>query len=235
MKPYFQTEAVTLYHGDCLHILPSLGGIDAVISDPPYGMNWDTDSTRFSGGQSAKIGRCSARGEGRSDYGPVLNDDSPFDPSPWINFDRVVLFGSNHFSQKLPVGTTLVWLKRHPELYGTFLSDAEIAWMKGGHGVYCYYKQFPPPSRMAECGGNTGNSEGIHPNQKPVGVMAWCMEMAKIPSGETVLDPYVGSGTTAIACIRTKRRFVGVEIDEAYCETAAKRIERELAQGVFAF
>jgi DNA modification methylase len=74
--------------------------------------------------------------------------------------------------------------------------------------------------------------EHYHPTQKPTTIMAWCMEQAKIPQGATVCDPYMGSGTTAIACIRTGRKFIGVEKDKRHFETACERIRRELAQGV---
>lgn len=71
----------------------------------------------------------------------------------------------------------------------------------------------------------------IHPTQKPVELMAWCMEQAKVPEGALVLDSYMGSGTTGIACIRTGRRFVGIEKDPTHYATALKRITDELAQG----
>ena len=210
-------DGVTVALGDCLKI--ALPEADAVISDPPYGMDWDTDSKRFSAGTIQ-------RGTGRDDWGRIANDAGPFDPEPWLRFPRVVLWGQNHFAQRLPVGTTLVWEKKEPHLWGTFLSDAEVAWMKGGHGVYLYRENFPPPSRQAEAGGQCA-----HPNQKPVRLMAWCMDRAKVPEGALVLDPYMGSGTTGIAAIRSGRRFFGVEIDRRHFETACERLTRELAQG----
>ena len=222
---------VTLYHADCLDVLPLEA--DAVISDPPYGMDWNTDSTRFSGGQSENIRR-KPRGEGRGrqsqygDYGPVGGDCEPFDPAPWIEYPRCVLFGANHYAQRLPVGTTLVWLKKDQHLWGTFLSDAELAWMKGGHGVYAYLKSFPPPVRAVDAGGNPCRPVGIHPTQKPVSLMAWCMDRAKVPRGATVLDPYMGSGTTGIACLRTGRNFIGIERDAAHYKTACDRLAHEL-------
>ena len=214
-------EGVTLILGDCLAHLPIEA--DAVISDPPYGMDWNTDSTRFTGGQHK-------RGEGREDWGDIAHDAEPFDPSPWLEYPRCVLWGANHYAARLPVGTTLVWLKKADHLFGTFLSDAELGWMKGGHGVYAYRKQFPPPSRMAENAGRVA-----HPTQKPIGLMAWAMERAKVPQGATVLDPYMGSGTTAIACIRTGRKFIGIESDPVHFATAEQRIRRELEAGTFDF
>jgi site-specific DNA-methyltransferase (adenine-specific) len=207
---------VTLYHGDCREIAPMLKGVDAVISDPPYGMDWNPETTRFSGGNNP-----GQRLAGRNDRRKVMHDNEPFDPSPWLVWDKVVLFGSNHFGSRLPVGTKLVWIKRNDEAFGSFLSDAEEAWMKGGHGIYC--------KRDLSMNGETATR--CHPTQKPVPLMAWCMDKAKVPAGAVVLDPFMGSGTTGIACIRTGRRFVGIEKDPTHYATALERIKNELAQG----
>lgn len=210
----------TLYLGDCREILPTLPKVDAVITDPPYGMDWDTDSTRFTGGQHR-------RGDGREDWGAIRGDSEPFDPSLWLGFPRVVMFGSNHYAGKLPVGTSLIWIKKADHLFGTFLSDAEMAWMKGGHGVYCFRKQFPPPTRMAENGGR----EVAHPTQKPIGLMAWCMDRAKVESSHVVLDPFMGSGTTGVAAVTTQRQFIGIEREVKYFDIACRRIEDAQRQG----
>lgn len=93
--------------------------------------------------------------------------------------------------------------------------------MKGGHGVYC--------KRDLTLNGET--STRAHPTQKHVPLMAWCMERAKVAEGDTVLDPYMGSGTTGIACIRTGRKFIGIEKDRKYFDAACDRLDRELAQG----
>lgn len=222
----FGKLTATLYLGDGREIAPTLEGVGAVISDPPYGMKWNTDSTRFTGRTSSTFR--GKRGKGRNDHGEIEGDKEEFDPRAWVEYPRCVLMGSNHFAARLPVGTTLVWLKRDDHLFQTFPSDAEIGWMKGGHGVYVYRKQFPPPLRMVE---NDGRNVA-HPTQKPVGLMIWLMKMAKVPEGETVLDPYMGSGTTGIACLRTGRNFIGIEQDEKHFATALDRITREARQGV---
>ncbi len=212
-KPVIIGDA-TLYLGDCLKILPHLSGISAVITDPPYGMNLNTDNSRFSGGNTASVLK-RGRGKGTANGAPILHDDEPFDPSPWLNFDKVVLWGVNHFGQRVPVGTQLVWIKRFDKAFGSFLSDAEIAWMKGGHGVYC--------KRDLTLNGEALTR--VHPTQKPVPLMAWCMEKAKVPEGATVLDPFCGSGSTGVACIQTGRKFIGIELDPDYFAIACRRIE----------
>ena len=208
---------VQLHLGDCLEVLRTLdaGSVDAVVTDPPYGMKWDTDCTRFSGGSPSSIAKRGVNGGAKSPL--VLNDEHPFDPSPWLDFARVILWGSNHFGQRLPVGTTLVWVKRLDDAFGSFLSDAEVGWMKGGHGVYC----------RRDTSMNAIASTRVHPTQKPVALMLWCFEKLKLKPGDTVFDPYMGSGTTGVAALRAGLNFIGIEIDPTYFAIARKRIEAE--------
>lgn len=125
MTPYYADEAVQLFNADWRDVLPSLPGDFAVVTDPPYGMDWNTDSTRFSGGKRRLA-------DGRADWGQIIGDASPFDPAPFLTYSSCVLWGVNHFAQRVPVGTWLIWLKKPAARYGAFLSDAEVAWMKGG-------------------------------------------------------------------------------------------------------
>jgi DNA modification methylase len=147
-----------------------------------------------------------------------MHDAEDFDPTPWLEYERVVLWGWLHYAQRLPKGSALVWLKRYDDGFGSFLSDADIAWMKGGHGIYC--------KRDVSLQGES--SQKLHPTQKPVPLMAWCIEMAKVPEGGTVCDPYMGSGTTGVACVRLHRNFIGVEKDKRHFDNACDRIRREL-------
>jgi hypothetical protein len=189
----------------------------AVISDPPYGMGWDTDSRRFTGGTREK-----QLGPGRN-WGGVAGDDKPFDPTPWLQFPEVVLWGTNHYGNKLPAGTTLVWLKRHLHLLGTYLSDAEIGWQRGGCGVYVAAVPFPNVTKVNE--GEGGLS--LHPTQKPLALMDWCIKRVK---GHTILDPFMGSGTTGVACVKLGRRFIGIEVEERYFTIACRRVEAATKQ-----
>ena len=91
----------TLYLGDCREILPTLGKVDAVVTDPPYGMNYNTNTTRFTG----------PRGGHKKNWGGIGGDKEPFDPAPFLQFVEVIMWGSNHYASRLPVGTTLVWIK----------------------------------------------------------------------------------------------------------------------------
>ena len=208
MKTEKLSDTITIINADCREWS---GVADAVISDPPYGMDWTCNMT-----SAAKRKGC-----GGKDWGKKIHGDSlPFNPAPWLDFPSVVLWGVNHFGNRVPVGTTLVWIKRLDPAFGSFLSDAELAWMKGGCGVYCH--------RDLSMNAIAGNRE--HPCQKPVGLITWCVDKARVATGATVLDPYMGSGTTGIACIRTGRRFIGIEIDEQHYQTARQRLLNELAQ-----
>ena len=100
--PYYEHNGITIYHGDCLEILPELGPVDLLLSDPPYGANNNCDYTRFSGGQHESRRYCLN----------IKGDDKPFDPSPFVDFPEVILWGFNFFSDKLEPGTILIWCKK---------------------------------------------------------------------------------------------------------------------------
>jgi site-specific DNA-methyltransferase (adenine-specific) len=201
----------TLYLGDCLEIASRLRNVDCVVSDPPYGMKWDTVTKRFSGGSEATRAK---RSKGKTERRDIVGDDKPFDPTPWITYPECVLFGANHFADKLPRGTTLVWIKRNDAAFGTFLSDAEIAWRKGGHGVYC--RRDLSMAALA--------LKRVHPTQKPVSIMEWVIGRAgKAP---VVLDPYMGSGSTGIAALNLGRKFIGIEREPHYFDVACERFNQ---------
>ena len=188
---------------------------DAVISDPPYGMSLDTDFSGMNGWS----------GKGHK-YAPVVGDDAPFDPSPWLSVGgSQVFWGAQYFCHRLPeVGGWLVFNKRGEGAPSEIcFGDCELAWCSVGQAVRMYSHMWHGVARWS--------SEGrLHPTQKPVSLMSWCFDRAKVAPGAIVLDPYMGSGTTGISCIRTGRRFIGIEIDEQHYQTARRRLMDELAQ-----
>jgi site-specific DNA-methyltransferase (adenine-specific) len=207
----------TLYLGDCLEILPTLGRVDAVVTDPPYGNKHSGDSARFSGGNTR-------RGRG-STHGAIVGDGVPFDPTPFMVGDAQIFFGANYFPH--PAGSFLVWAMRRPAAYGTFLSDGEVAWMSKGRGVYMLEHVFAGSSAAVEyCADAYASS--AHPFQKPLAVMEWCLGF--LPDAETILDPFMGSGTTGVACVNLGRKFIGIEIEPRYFDIACRRIEEAYRQ-----
>jgi site-specific DNA-methyltransferase (adenine-specific) len=205
--------------GDCLEILPTLGRVDAVVTDPPYGNKHSGDSSRFSGGNTR-------RGRG-STHGAIVGDGQPFDPKPFMVGDHQIFFGANFFPHHLRPGSLLVWAKRRPAAYGTFLSDGEVAWFSKGHGIYMMEHVFAGSMPALEWSDNAYTTSA-HPFQKPIAVMEWCLGF--LPDATTIFDPFMGSGTTGVACVKQRRKFIGIEIDEGYFDIACERIRKAYAQ-----
>jgi len=210
----------TLYLGDCRAVLPGLSGVDAVVTDPPYGMNANTNSHRFTGGLAGHRRR--HKGAGRC-WEAVEGDDEEFDPRHLLDVAKVtVLWGLNHYPRHLSPGASLVWLKRSDDALGTFLSDGEVAWLSRGRGVYAF----------RDFSGHMEASSGQrwHPTQKPVALMRWCIQKTKIEPGGTILDAYMGSGSTGVAALQLGHRFIGIECVPLYFDTACRRIEQAQRQ-----
>ena len=219
---------ITLYCGDCLDILPTLepGSVDAVVTDPPYGIGWQTDYAKSRYNWRSREDGDAKHAWPCKSHAPIAGDDSPFDPSLWLRFSVVALFGANHFADKLPASAAwLVWDKTGlGRAATTGFGDAELVWCKGFpfESVRIYSHMWRGYQRDSEVGEGS-----LHPTQKPVALMRWIIE--KTPS-QTVLDPFMGSGTTGVACVRTGRKFIGVEISPEYFQIAVARIQKELDQ-----
>ena len=200
--------AIRLILGDCLEVLPTLDreGIGAVVADPPYGIGWNCDYASWIVMSDAAQG-----GNNRKSYAPVTGDDKPFDPTPWVGFPYCILWGANCYLEHLGKGALLVWHKRNAE----FLATAEAAWFNRGTGVHVFSQPVETIQKIR-----------CHPTQKPVELMQWCVEKTR----GLVCDPYMGSGTTGVACIRTGRRFIGIEIERKYFDIAVERCKRELGR-----
>lgn len=206
MTPYYDDgRGVVIYHADCRDALPELPPVDLVITDPPYGIAHPTNySTRGRDG----FAEC-------CDYPPVHGDDKPFDPSPWLRWP-CVLFGANYYADKLPVVSGwIVWDKVRPEDLDQ--ATAELAWSNFVKGARVFRYLWHGAIRA-------GDETLCHPTQKPVALIAWILRLRWTPAG-TILDPFVGSGTTLVAAKRLGRHAIGIEIEERYCEIAARRCE----------
>lgn len=199
---------ITLHHADANEVQIT-EPITAVITDPPYGCDNDCNYTRFTGGK--KVSRHFHEG--------IKDDDKPFDPSRWLIYPKVILWGFQFFANKLPVGTTLVWNKRRENQLGKFLSDCELAWMKGGKGCYLLNHHWNGFDRASERG-----QKSLHPSQKPVALMEWCIDKLKLKAGDTVLDPFAGTGCVGLACQNRGLNYIGIEHNKKYYDIARQRL-----------
>lgn len=210
MMPYYSDGFVTLYHADWRDVcLPS--GIDLVLGDPPYGVNLGADS----GGDRSNACREGVRV-------PIVGDDKPFDPSPFLGYPGVVLWGANYYADRLPPrGSWLVWDKRDGGTPDDG-ADAELAWVSGVRGTVPRLLRHKWRGMIKA---SERNQRRTHPSQKPVVLMAWCLSF--FPNATLVFDPFCGSGPVPRACKDRGVKCVAVEIVEAYCERTAERCSQE--------
>lgn len=194
--------------GDCLQVMPLLGRFDAVVTDPPYGINAD---------------KASAKNKGK--WGWKFYGESAWDverPTPETIHaiaqmaGHVIIWGGNYFADLLPPTMRwLVWDKGQREFS---LADAELAWTSQQKAV-----------RVFNCARKRALNDGkVHPTQKPVALMEWCLGF--LPDAKTILDPFMGSGTTLVACQRLGRAGTGIEIDPDYFQIACKRVDEAARQ-----
>jgi site-specific DNA-methyltransferase (adenine-specific)/modification methylase len=196
----------TLYLGDCRDILPTLSKVDAVVTDPPYGI-----------GEAA--GRAKTRNRGINqivDYGNDCWDDRPIGADLFQAVKTAgrwnIIFGGNYYDCP-PAKCWLVWDKCNS---GDF-ADCELAWTNLPKAVRIIRYLWNGMIR------ESGAQRGDHPTQKPLEVMKWCIGHLPEPN-KTILDPFMGSGTTGVAAIQMGRDFVGIEREERYFEAACRRI-----------
>jgi DNA modification methylase len=218
MNPYFETDLGVLYHGDCLEIMPQLEPVDLVLTDPPYGINADVGALKAAKYRIRANGKSKA-GRGWKYYGETAWDKKRPDIEVFNKIIKAskkqIIWGGNYFTDYLP--PTMQWLVWDKGQRNFSLADCEFAWSSQEKA-----------SRILDLPRSRALKDGkVHPTQKPIALMVWCLD---ILGPGNVLDPFLGSGTTAVACEQLNRRWIGIEISEKYCEIAAKRIERERQQ-----
>jgi site-specific DNA-methyltransferase (adenine-specific) len=204
-------EGVTLYLGDCREILPTLGKVGAVVTDPPYGISYK----RGKGGR----GGAHSYGNKYCNDVPIVGDEIPFDPAPWLSYQEIILWGANHYAQLLPHGRWLAWNKLGDMQPWDDFSDVEFAWYnkRGADRIFSHLWK-----GLAQKGAGVRRE---HPTQKPVELLEWCIGFVE---SNIVLDPYMGSGTTGVAAAKVGRNFIGVEIEPKYFDIACRRIQAAL-------
>jgi site-specific DNA-methyltransferase (adenine-specific) len=211
--------ACTLYHGDCRDILPTLQGVGAIVTDPPYGINYRSNHNSSRRGEWAKWSR-------HENMPGIIGDDAPLDPAPLLAFDvPTVIFGGNYCADRLPPSRCwIVWDKRDG-ISPNNQADCELAWTNLNKPARLHRQMW---SGLLRAGAeNISKSSKEHPHQKPLALMEACISYA---GGGTVLDPFMGSGTTGVACVKLGRPFIGIEIDKTYFDIACRRIEEAYAQ-----
>ena len=199
MKPYYDHAGITIYLGDCREILPTLEPVDLVLTDPPYGL-----ADRWTGGTWGAA--------------PMYDDAKRWDRD--IPTDTVVslatlaplviVWGGNLY----PLPPSRSWLSWEKSSKMQTMADFELAWTN-----------LDRPSKLWREDRNP-DGKRQHPTQKPLSLMEWCLGFA--PFAASVLDPFAGSGTTLVAAKNLGRRAIGIEIEERYCEIAAKRLSQEV-------
>ena len=197
----------TLYHGDCREVLPLLPNCDLILTDPPYGI-----------GRDGKPPSTSSHG-GHKGY-EFMGWDTDAPPA-WLfglmheKAKHLIIWGANYYPQNLrPSMGWLVWDKGQR----ISQSDCELA-----------YTTLDKALRSMTLNRAAIAQDGaVHPTQKPVQVMEWCLSFAD--EAQTVCDPFLGSGTTGVACARMGLHFVGIERERKYFDIACRRIEQAYAQ-----
>ena len=206
MKPYYEDKiaGIVIYHGDCREILPQLPKVDLVLTDPPYGIGKDGQklSTGGHGGRKAYdfLGWDVCRPD-KETFDLILNAG-----------ETQIIWGGNYFADLLPPkGKWFVWDKGQR----INQSDGELAWTSfDGALRICTFNRVELMLDNAE-----------HPTQKPLKLITWCIQQTE---AQTILDPFMGSGTTLVAAKILGRKAIGIEIEEKYCEIAVKRLNQSV-------
>ena len=209
MKPYYSHAGITIYNADCREALPTLAQVDLVCTDPPYGI-----------GEARGKNKSRTNAATAVDYGISSWDDAPIEQalvSQILDAGMYkIIFGGNYYSLP-PTSCWLVWDKLNG---ANDFADCELAWTNLSKAVRRLQHRWNGMIRV-------GNEERWHPTQKPLNVMKWAISHAP-EDCQTILDPFMGSGTTLVAAKQLGRQAIGIELEEKYCEIAAKRLSQEM-------
>jgi len=194
----------TVHHGDCLEFLRTLpaGSVDAVVTDPPYGLG----NKLHRPGKTAGAKWSKLYGDGAPSWDTTINQEA-IDECLRVA-KHCIVWGGQYY--------------RLPASRGWLAWDKIVRKFSSGHMELAWSNLDQPIRAFNFSHGQLASEGKVHPTQKPVSLMAWCLSF--LPENCTVLDPFCGSGTTGIACVQTGRKFIGCEIDEKYVEIARRRI-----------
>ena len=218
-KPYYQDDWVTIYHGDCMDFLPLLPKVSLVLTDPPYGIKGGV------GGQNTW------RGKGKYEITSNWEDTPAYIKNRVVpairvckkKYKRMILTPGNHCSYLYP----------KPRVIGCFFNPASAGWTAWGPNSFSpifYYGDDPRSGIKGSCATgrlvNEPSEKNGHPCPKPTRAWKWLLNKGSL-LGETILDPFSGSGTTGRVAKDSGRKSILIEIEEKYCEIAAKRMAQE--------
>jgi site-specific DNA-methyltransferase (adenine-specific)/modification methylase len=217
-NPYYEHAGVKIYHGDSREIIPLLDPVDLCLTDPMYGNNHDPDGHR----------RHRHKWVPSRKFQDIATDKKPFYPAHLLlssSFKKIIIFGANHFSSRLPDASCwLVWDKREGTTPDN-QSDCELAWTNLPGPARLYHHLWRGICRRGE--ENIASlGARIHPYQKPVSLMTWCILQAE--PVESIIDPYMGSGTSLLAAKRLGKRAIGIDIERWCCDQAIERLSQEI-------
>jgi len=195
--------------GDCLEVMPTLGKVDAVVTDPPYGIG----AALVKGGRGGSFERMIAANAAAWDVTPSAETFAAI----LSMSDAQIIWGGNYMPLP-PTKKPLCWDKVRPNQKN--LSEWEMGWtsLSGRAELFKYCAN----------GGFINPDPNVHPTQKPVALMQWCLGF--LPDAHTILDPFMGSGTTGVACQKLGRAFIGIELDPEYFAIACKRVDEAMRQ-----
>jgi DNA modification methylase len=206
--PYYDQDGITIYNADCRDILPLLPRVDLVLTDPPYGIGnaWSENHTGgfMSRQKSAELKK----------WDTAVPKDAIS-----LAIEKAkeqIIWGGNYLGLK-ETPRVFVWDKCQQ---GMHFAEVEVAYVYSIAGTSRLCRL---PLKSSEVFGV--NSERQHPTQKPIKLMTWCLSF--FPDAQTILDPFMGSGTTLVAAKLLGKKAIGIELEEKYCQIAVER----LAQG----
>lgn len=226
MKPYFQDEVVTIYHGDCREILPTISGAHCIVTDPPY--VFGMASTH----QEGKAGGWGDMMNAASFYAGLLHEFSRLvknrNGAAWVfnSWRSFPVLARASFEARWPIESLLVWDKEWigPGGQRGLRPSYEVAALFCTDGFSFSDRGQPDIMR---CKWHPGNRESEHPAEKPVPLLRKLIERST-PEDGFVIDAFCGSGSTLVAAKQVGRKAVGIEIEERYCELAAKRMAQDV-------
>ena len=214
--PYYKEPGITIYHADCRDVLPYLPKVDLVLTDPPYGI--DIGGAGSIGGAGIIYPK---------DYGVSDWDKRPMSQEQWALIQPKaplsIIWGGNYLADKLgPSKGVLIWDKRCQNGWDDSFSECEIAWTNIFTRSKAFRHLWAGALRASEQGANIRQ----HPTQKPLALLVWCLSLT--PGATSVLDPFMGSGTTLAAAKLLGRKAIGIEIERKYCDIAIERLRQEM-------